>query len=94
MPDVPSKTCVVIRNVYGRVCYSIEVPGRRRGHLCAWISFCALDSELRQLTASFEDLSRALGAIRQREGDNLVESREFDLSTNRVSLYRVALELR
>lgn len=39
-----------------------------------------------QLTASFENLSRALGAIRQRKGDNLVEAGEFDLSIERVSV--------
>jgi hypothetical protein len=46
-----------------------------------------------QLTSSFEDLSRALGAIGQRKRDNLIEAGEFDLSTMCVSLCRAALEL-
>lgn len=46
-----------------------------------------------QLTSSFEDLSRALGAIGQRKRDNLIEAGEFDLSTKCVSLCRAALEL-
>lgn len=38
MPDVPSKTCVAIRNVCaGGYCGS-GIPGRRRGHLHSQIS--------------------------------------------------------
>ena len=35
-----------------------------------------------KLTASFEDLTRSLGTIRQCERDNLVESRELDIVQN------------
>ena len=38
-----------------------------------------------ELTSSFQDLTRALGAIRQRQGDNLVVSGEFDLCAIGVS---------
>jgi hypothetical protein len=33
MPDVPSKTCIAIRNDYGGACESDSVPGQRHGHL-------------------------------------------------------------
>lgn len=42
-------------------------------------------SQRGELTSSFEDLTRALRAIRQRQGHNLVVPGEFDLSTNCVS---------
>lgn len=42
MPDVPSKTCVAISNVYGSEFCRSGIPGRLLGHLYAEISFCAL----------------------------------------------------
>lgn len=48
-------------------------------------------SESEQLTSSFKDLTRALSAIGQSQGDNLVVSREFDLSTTCISFLALLL---
>jgi hypothetical protein len=47
----------------------------------ACISGCISSQNPEQLTSSFQDLSRALSAIRQSEGHDLVVSREFNLRT-------------
>ena len=53
--------------------------------------YMRFDIVLYELTSGFQDLTRALSAIRQRQRDNLVESREFDLCIKPVSQCRVKL---
>jgi hypothetical protein len=84
IPVVPSKTYVVVRLRHdGR--QQNDVPEQRRGFL-AWILVLSLLHKMVSLTSSFQNLTRALGAIGQRQRHDFVVSGELDLSTIHISL--------
>jgi hypothetical protein len=83
IPVVPSKTYVVVRLRHRRRRQN-EVPGQQRDFLIAMSAFSSLP-RLVSLTSSFQNLTRALGAIRQRQGHDLVVPGELDLSTILIS---------
>jgi hypothetical protein len=61
-----------------------DIPGQQRGFLIPTLVFSPLYI-LRSLTSCFQHLTRALGAIRQRQGHNLVVPGELDLSATLIS---------
>jgi hypothetical protein len=60
------------------------IPGQQRGFLMTVLAPFRIDGSA-FLTSSFQHLARALGAVRQRQGHNLVVPGELDLSTATIS---------
>jgi hypothetical protein len=76
MPEVPSKTCAAIRQL------QMEESARSYlddGAVSCIKSVLASNWLSGRLTSGLEDLPRSLGAIRQRQGYDLVVLWEFDL---------------
>jgi hypothetical protein len=61
-----------------------SIPEQQRGFLVAALASSLL-SIFEPLTSGFQHLARALGAVRQRQGHNLVVPGELDLSTTSIS---------
>jgi hypothetical protein len=65
---------------------SRTLPAQQPDHLSVLVSMYSIDSLWRPLTSRLQNLSRPLGAIRQRQSNNLIVPREFDLSTDQHTL--------
>jgi hypothetical protein len=65
---------------------SRTLPAQQPDHLSVLVSMYSIDSLLRPLTSRLQNLSRPLGAIRQRQSHNLIVPREFDLSPDQHTL--------
>lgn len=86
MPEVPSKTFLSLAMRLRAGLYKLRTwTTARLPIMTSCQSTLDAPQELVHLTSSFQDLTRPLGAIRQRQRDDLVESRELDLYLSHLS---------